>query len=251
MAVSYLQMLDSTTTAEVTEFLKKSLESFKIPLDKIKSVCTDGGSIAVKSCKNVFGEINHVVCVSKTLDSVVKKSLITISAVKDLISKLKVIVKFFKQSSIAAELKKEQMKKPDTQLSKTLMLIECMPSSWKSILKAVQRFVLLLPDVKTVLAAKSDAPKLDDATLTSLTAVESLLHHFGIVSDKFSGSLVAPSSGSTIINIQFLLHAATDNKATDHITAQLRENLSKELKTGFEGTLSSTLLAAANLVDPR
>jgi hypothetical protein len=257
MAVGYLQMLDSTNAADIREFLKKSLESLSIPLDKIGSVCTDGGRIAVEACKDVFDEANHLVCLNKTLDSVVNKSLLTISALKDFNSKLKAIVEFFKQSNIAAQLKNEQAKKPDTPLTKTLKLIESLPSSWKSILKSVQRFVLLLPEVKTVLAtissseSKTDAPKLDDSFVKSLTSIEQLLTVFETISDRLSESNFAPRSGSSIIDLLFLLHLATIYETTDHITVQFIENLSRELKKGFEDTFSNTVLAAANLLDPR
>jgi len=257
MAVGYLQMLESTNAADIGEFLKKSLESFSIPLDNIRSVCTNGGRIAVQACKDVFGEANHLVCLNKTLDSVVNKSLITISALKDLNSKLEAIVKFFKQSNIAAQLKNEQMKKPDTTLSKTLVLIESLSSSWKSILKSLQRFVLLLPEVKTVLASISssesttDAPKLDDSFVKSLTSIEPLLTVFETISDRLSESNVAPRSGSSIIEILFLLHHATTYETTDHLTVQFIDNMSRELKKGFEDTFSNTVLAAANLLDPR
>jgi hypothetical protein len=260
LALSYLEMLDcSTRSAEVTEFLKKSLESFNIPLDKIRSVCTDGGRIAVKSCKNVFGDIYHTVCVNKNLNDVVNKSLITLSSLEDLISKYNAIVNFFKQSNIDAKLRKKQMKKSEIPLSKTVPLIECNVGCWKTINKALERFQLLLPDVKSVLASLSssgsqpDVPKLDDATVTSLTEIQSLLGDFDMVSDYFSGSSdETPNSGAPTHYIDFLMQCMWDHEIiTSLITKQLRRNLSKELKKGFKGTLSSTLLVAAYLVEPR
>jgi hypothetical protein len=242
--------------------MKKSLESFDIPLDKIKSVCTDGGRIAVKSCKNVFGDIHHTVCVNKNLNDVVNKSLITISSLKDLISKYNAIVNFFKQSNIDAELRKKQMKRSEIPISKTVPLIECNVGCWKTINKALERFQLLLPDVESVLASLSssgtqpDVPKLDDATVTSLIEIQTLLEHFDSVSHTFSGSSdETPNSGAPTREIHHLMECTWGTwdfeTITSLITKQLRKNLSKELKKGFKGTLSSTLLVAGYLVEPR
>jgi hypothetical protein len=255
------QLLERSTANEIGEEVKSALKNFGVDITKIGAVCTDGGSNALKACRDMFGSNKHVACCCHVLDNTVKESIAATSDLPDLIAIVKRVVQFFKQSYCAAnELRNLQMKIHKIKLSKCLMLIQSVPTRWNSTLGSIQRFIQLFPLVKKVLlklkskAAESSRqnfpPDLQDGIVDSIKSVVPLLTGFQDFTKKFSSNN-APVSGTAILDVQFLQLRLENLDVTDPIALQLREKLIGEIKKRFASTYSSTLLSAANLLDPR
>lgn len=253
--------MDRSTANEIGEEVKSAMKDFGVDIKKIGAVCTDGGSNALKACRDMFGAVKHVSCCCHVLDNTVKESIAATANLPELISILKRIVQFFKQSYCAAnELRNLQIKIHKIKLSSCLMLIQSVPTRWNSILAAMQRFVQLFPLVKKVIlklkskAAESSRqnfpPDLQNDLVESIKSVVPLLTGFQEFTKKFSSNNM-PVSGTAVLDIQFLQLRLEKLKVTDPTARLLRDNLIAEIKKRFATVRSSTLLSAANILDPR
>lgn len=248
-------MLDRSTSAEIGEEILKSFKCFDIPVEKIGAVCTDGGSNVKKACRDLFGSEKHLICTCHIMDNIIKESLKALKGLDQPISALKRLVQFFKQSYVAAnKLRQVQMEVLDIKLSQCKMLLQSVPTRWNSLLRAIKRFSELYPFVKKIIEEVPDiqknAPEISEENVETLEQVALLLEQFDSMTKKFSSnsSLV---SNTVNLDLEFLRKHVEAEDISNSVANELKGKLLPEFTKRFAETKSSTLLAAANILDPR
>nr|XP_043069077.1 E3 SUMO-protein ligase ZBED1-like [Drosophila bipectinata] len=150
-------------------------------MHKVTAIVSDNASSMIKACKLL--EKWHMPCFAHTLNLVVQDALI-IGNVKEVITKCKRIVSFFKSSSIAyAKLKLAQGH--DT----TYGLIQEVSTRWNSCYKMIIRLLKLREAVSRVLLdTKKAPPPLTADEISILEDLERILEPFDGATNRVSGS---------------------------------------------------------------
>ncbi|KAF2891476.1 hypothetical protein ILUMI_14697 [Ignelater luminosus] len=98
------------TSEHIPEMLLKTCTEWRIDRDKISSVVTDNAANMVKAIDLAFGK-KHIPCFAHSLNLVAQNSMQQCTELRSLITKVKDIVTWFKQSNIASnELRKATQK---------------------------------------------------------------------------------------------------------------------------------------------
>jgi len=252
MVVGAQQMFERSTALEIKYELKQAFANFGIPLAKIGVVCTDGGSNVVSACKELFGTNKHIVCACHILDNVVKESLSSEPILCKLLTNLKRLVQFFKQSYVAANFLRKLQK--DDGVDKPLMVIQSVLTRWNSVLLAINRFVHLHSFIKSVLSkpliARTNPPVLNDQDVHSLKEIIPLLENFQKYTTKFSTNS-QPVSSTFILHVSFLTHYLKNLTLSEDFAKNLQKKLLEVLDARFKKARTAPLLAAAFMLDPR
>lgn len=141
---------------------------WEISKDKITAVVTDGGTNITKAVKDTFGAQKHMECFAHKLNTVICHINNTNKEVKDVITKAKAIVTFFKQSTTAAdELRRAQREADDGQIFR---LVQDVPTRWNATYYMMCRFQLLTPMKGAILLKSRGSPLMlspDDMAIVS------------------------------------------------------------------------------------
>jgi len=108
--IGVIELSGSHTANYIIQEIMKCLNEWDIPKDKIMAVVSDNGANITKAVNDTFGNHRYVPCFAHTINLVVEKSVRTTDTLTDLLSKVRSIVKYFKQStSLSDELRKKQI----------------------------------------------------------------------------------------------------------------------------------------------
>jgi hypothetical protein len=137
-----LEELDAAHTAEyIKERLLNVCEDWNIAVPKIAALITDNGANITKASADLVGKSRNLPCFSHTLNLVASK-VCDIENIAPLVSSVKAIVTFFRQSvSAADELRKVTNLRP----------IASVPTRWNSTYFMLQRFMDIRNEIGTVL----------------------------------------------------------------------------------------------------
>lgn len=125
-----VEELDDRHTSEyLSRCLTKICSQWQIPHEKITAVVTDNGKNIVKAVQDTLGKSKHLPCFAHTLDLVATNIIGEAEQVKQIIDKVKTIVRYFKQSvNVADELRSVQ----GTCDEGIYRLIQSAPTRWNS-----------------------------------------------------------------------------------------------------------------------
>lgn len=108
--IGVIELNESHTANYISQEIMKCLNEWDIPKDKIMAVVSDNGANITKAVNDTFGNHRYVPCFAHTLNLVVEKPISTTDTLTNLLSKVRSIVKYFKQStSLSDELRKKQI----------------------------------------------------------------------------------------------------------------------------------------------
>lgn len=142
-----------TATNHNAENMSKALQAVLDQwgvMTKVTSIVTDNDSTMIKACDLL--QKRHLPCFAYTLTLVVQDCLAQ-SNIKEILTKYKRIVTYFKSSTVASEkFRAEQGKE------KTYCLLQEVPTRWNSALKMVERILLTNCWTSKVLLATPKAP---------------------------------------------------------------------------------------------
>ncbi|XP_037823636.1 E3 SUMO-protein ligase ZBED1-like [Lucilia sericata] len=144
------------TSEYLSTVITKVCNEWGFPKDKVTAVVTDNAANMTKAEELAFGKKKHIPCFAHTLNLVAQKVL-NISELQALVTKIKNIVAFFKQSCVASdELRKTT--KADAKL------IQDVPTRWNSTFYMIERFLELRNAVSDILLRHKTAPPMLTAT---------------------------------------------------------------------------------------
>jgi len=173
------RVMDEKKTEEnLVVAIRGFCEEFKIKFEKVRAAVTDGGANIKNACKTLFGAEKHVPCTAHKLNTIGQKSIGNSAAVpserqaptpdeaeeedddgdlfneveeaeesslRELITKVKKIVRFFKQSSVAntALTQLQNAERGKTEAT-ALKVIQEVRTRWNSCYDMLNRFVSLI-----------------------------------------------------------------------------------------------------------
>ncbi|XP_063931157.1 zinc finger BED domain-containing protein 4-like [Zophobas morio] len=235
----------SHTAYNLTEYLIRICDEWKIDLSKVSAVVTDNGANIVKAVTDLFGKNKHLPCFAHTINLVVTKSLGE-EPLKNIIEAVKSIITFFKQS-VTANDDFKKMQPAD----KFLKLIQSVPTRWNSIYYMIERFINVKDYVAPVLLRHRKAPRIVSAEeIDILKELIILLQPFEEVTKEISGqgyvtsSKVIPMVNCVLKKLNTLLPMTSEG-------ILLKHNIIKEMEKRFSKIEEVKLLAISTILDPR
>jgi len=103
-------LTQSHTADYIGSQLLITLSNWNINKKNIAAVVTDNGANMVKAIYDQFGKGNHIPCFAHTINLVVENSISNSEEFKQLLHKVREVVKYFKRSTSASdELRKLQI----------------------------------------------------------------------------------------------------------------------------------------------
>ncbi|XP_066585505.1 E3 SUMO-protein ligase ZBED1-like [Prorops nasuta] len=239
--LSVVELSDRHTSNNIGDWILEVLELWRIKIENIVAIVSDNASNMTKAIKCTFGEHRFLSCFAHSLN-LVAVQIISDVKIKNIIDKVKTIVKYFKHSVVASD---ELRKKSE------LKLIQSVPTRWNSTFYMLQRFTEQSLIVGSVLLSLPDSPLM-------LSASEILtVKEFVIVLRPFERTTIElcterhTSIGKVIPIINCLrknligLNLETDN------AKQLRDLSITALEERFKNIENNTMLAVATILDPR
>ncbi|XP_070132602.1 E3 SUMO-protein ligase ZBED1-like [Drosophila bipectinata] len=222
----------------IADSLRIVLADWEI-MHKVTAIVSNNASSMIKACKLL--EKRHMPCFAHTLNLVVQDALI-IDNVKEVITKCKRIVSFFKSNSIAyAKLKLAQGH--DT----TYGLIQEVSTRWNSCYKMIIRLLKLREAVSRVLLdTKKAPPPLTADEISILEDLERILEPFDGATNRVSGSTY--ETVSLIIPVSAdIHHRLTSMNEGIEVRIALLEGVNQRLFK-YE---SRSVTKVATILDPR
>ena len=152
----------SHTGIYLAQKLNKVCTDWQIKDESVVAVVTDNGANIVNAVSIAFGKKRHLGCFGHTLQLVPSKSMKFTPGLADLISKVKRIVTYFKQSANAVdELRRIQLFQGETE-GTLRKLIQDVDTRWNSEFLMSERFVEMAPLISAALFNLRNAPPMLD-----------------------------------------------------------------------------------------
>ncbi|XP_015124589.1 zinc finger BED domain-containing protein 4-like [Diachasma alloeum] len=189
----------------------------------------------VKAAIDTFSEKKHLICFPHTVKLIMQSIIHDIPAGKDLIAKVKRIVTYFRQSSIAAYKQ------------------DC-PTRWNSTFEMIERFLVLMNAVTcSLLSLEGAPPMLSSAELRLLKEIMDLFKPAKDVTKSISGERYVTGSQLLPLIAWFRAEVAALKPVCDIgriVKDALEAGIQQRLKV-YETKKYQSLIGVAGLLDPR
>lgn len=240
--IGILETNDRHTADNIVLWLTELLETWSIDVEKIVVIVTDNANNVSCAAKKLVGDDKHLGCFAHVLNLIVSKSIEKSVVTKEIVMKVKLIVKHFKHSTNDMD----KLKKVSD-----LKLIQMVETRWNSLYYMLERFVKLKDVVSGILIQNKDAPEmLSSRELHALSEVLMVLKPFEVETKIISAEKYL--TGSKIIPI-----IETIRNKMDTLQLSTPNGISLKNKVKFEFELrafkikNNTVLNVATLLDPR
>ncbi|XP_075147197.1 E3 SUMO-protein ligase ZBED1-like [Haematobia irritans] len=269
--------------------LREICDSWGLHDEKISAILSDGGANVKGAIRQEFGNFKHISCFAHSINNIGQRVIdiniqtntqapldvpdssgdeeeldfvseladnVEISPLRQLLRKVKSIVRFFRSSEVATkELKQQQLQSGN---KNCLKLIQEVRTRWNSCYEMVERFLLLADHVGRVLlqmhmdrVSRSKAPiMLNGDELDALTEVRDILKPLWNITKEISSEKTVTLSKCIPLVVALKMKIMDFNPSTK-IGKQLQDKLSKEVDNKYHSIESVKAYAAATLLDPR
>ncbi|KAJ8710662.1 hypothetical protein PYW08_009177 [Mythimna loreyi] len=145
ITIGVYQSNERHTSEHIAEMLLNTCTEWGIDKDNVSAVVTDNAANMVKAGDLAFGK-KHIPCFAHILNLVAQNSIQQCTELRNLVTKVKDIVTWFKQSNIASN----ELRKATDEETK---LIQEVPTRWNSTFSMIERFLELLLQVLRLVEA--------------------------------------------------------------------------------------------------
>ncbi|XP_073840445.1 E3 SUMO-protein ligase ZBED1-like [Musca autumnalis] len=283
-------MNERKTITNLKALLRQICIQWEIPDAKISAILSDGGSIIKGAIIEEFGIYKHVSCFAHALNNIAQRVIeinvpenllgedeaagfpevpsddenidysfelneTPLSPLRDIIKKVKAIVKFFKKSEIAA---KELEKLQSESGQKALKLVQEVKTRWNFCYEMIDRFILLENQVGRVLMqmhternSRSKPPTmLTGAELDAVEDVRNVLKPLYLITKEISAEKYVTISKCIPLISGLKTKIASSNTST-LVGKSVNEPLSSEINIKFHSIEKVEAFSLATLLDPR
>ncbi|XP_043285284.1 E3 SUMO-protein ligase ZBED1-like isoform X1 [Venturia canescens] len=246
VALDTVELNERHTSAYIQGTFKSICETWNIELEKVSAIVTDSGANVLKAACDTFGSNRHLACFAHSLNLVFTRVIDGTEPLKELITKIKVIVTYFKHSTPAAdELRKSQVE------SSQLRLIQNVSTRWNSTFYMLERFLVLIDPISSILLKLPKSPPLLTADeIATVRDTVRVLQPAEMVTKDLSGQNYVTTS-KIIPTVYCLKKSIEGVKTTSEIVENFKNAILKELDKRFKGIELNPLTAIANILDPR
>lgn len=239
--------LDERHTSQyISEKLLRTCEEWGINKDNVTAVVTDNAANMVKAIELAFGKKKHIPCFAHTLNLVAEGTMACSAEWQNIVSKIKAIVTWFKQSCIASD----ELRKSTTTFAET-KLIQSVPTRWNSTYYMVQRFLELRSVINDILFRHATAPPmLSGSEISIASSVLLILRPLEVATKEVSGDKYCTSS-KIIPLVRCILSKITSTVVGEPVAKEVQKLALYEMKKRMGPIEHVTALAIACILDPR
>lgn len=243
ITIGVYQSNERHTSEHIAEMLLNTCSEWGIDKDKVSAVVTDNAANMVKAVDLAFGK-KHIPCFAHVLNLVAQNSIQQCTELRNLITKVKDIVTWFKQSNIASN---ELRKATD----KETKLIQEVTTRWNSTFYMIERFLGLRSVINNIIISHRNAPPMLTASeLSILTSVLQVLRPIEAATKEVSGDKYCTSS-KVIPLIHCLILKVESLQLEDSLGKVLQSVVLKEISKRMGVIENVSPLAIATVLDPR
>lgn len=200
-------------------------------------------SVTLLSCRNCIWEKKHIPCFAHTLN-LVAQHILGIPELQLVITKVKNIVTFFKQSCVASDELRKSVK-ADTKL------IQDDPTRWNSTYYMIVRFLDLRNAVSEILIRHKTAPPMvTGMDLTILTSLLNILRPLEAATKEISGNKYC-SSSKVITLVHCMISKLKNLVIEEPLIKEVHKRTLSEINKRMGAIEHVSSLAIATILDPR
>ncbi|CAI6349045.1 unnamed protein product [Macrosiphum euphorbiae] len=187
VTIGILELADSHNANNVCEWFEQILKEWDIQKHQVLTVVTDSGANILSAVKKkTFGNDHHLPCFAHTLNLVTQRPLNELPDIQNIISKIKSIVTFFKQSVSAND---------ELKIVCDLKLKQSVPTRWNSIYYMIDRFLLCSNHIASILITIRRGPSmLSGDEIVIAKEINLILKPFEAATKEFCGETYIKSS---------------------------------------------------------
>lgn len=236
--------LDERHTSQyISEMLLRTCEEWGINKDNVTAVVTDNAANMVKAIELAFGKKKHIPCFAHTLNLVAEGTM-ACSEWQNIVSKIKSIVTWFKQSCIASD----ELRKATPAETK---LIQSVPTRWNSTYYMVQRFLELRTVINDIIFRHATAPPmLSGSEISIASSVLLILRPLEVATKEISGDKYCTTS-KIIPLVRCIFSKITSTIIEEPVAKEVQKLALHEMRKRMGPIEHVTALAIACILDPR
>ncbi|XP_071652992.1 E3 SUMO-protein ligase ZBED1-like isoform X2 [Temnothorax longispinosus] len=241
--IGVTEMTERHTSEVIGRWMRTILQDWHIDDGKIVVVVTDNGANIKKAVRDTFGFSRQISCFAHSINLVAEDTMNFPDAIT-LCAKIKRIVTYFKQSTIAADALRKL---------NHLKLIQSVETRWNSTFAMLFRFISLSKDVGSILLSLPDSPEMLTACELQLAIeiVEVLQPLEKLTRELCGERFVTASKVIPLINcLKNKIEKLRGSLKTQTALALL-DRLEKSITTRFGQIESNSIMATTTILDPR
>lgn len=207
------------------------------------AVVTDNAPNMVKAIELAFDKSKHISCFAHTLN-LVAESTMACTEWQNIVSKIKAIATWFKQSCVASD----ALRKATSAETK---LIQSVPTRWNSTYYMIERFLELRSVVNDILFRHANAPPmLSGSELSIASSALLVLKPLEVATKEVSGEKYC--TASKIIPLVHCIFSKINSAAVEEgVAKELQKLALQDMRRRMGSIEHITALAIANILDPR
>ncbi|XP_036342271.1 zinc finger BED domain-containing protein 4-like [Rhagoletis pomonella] len=243
--------LNTNHTAEyISNVFSDILNDWRIPLTKITCTVTDNKANMVAAIRQTLGESKHLPCFAHTINLIVQSS-VNIASIQALISKVRNIVKWVKNSVINSDkLRKLQIEAGVPEGSTKKFIID-IKTRWNSLYYMLEHFLDMFKLASALTLDSTDSPEmLTGQEIEAIKKIVQLLKPFEFVTKEASGQNYVTLS-KIIPMVSCLISEVRKFSTSIECVIQLQSKLMAECNKRFGLIEYNTYAAFGTILDPR
>ncbi|XP_043266731.1 E3 SUMO-protein ligase ZBED1-like [Venturia canescens] len=241
--VGVTELTERHTAEVIGGWLKNILQEWRIDDNKIVAIITDNASNMKKAVKDFFGLTKHISCFAHSINLVAEDTM-DFNEATTLCMKIKKIVTYFKQSTIAAD---------ELRKATHLKLTQSVETRWNSTFAMLTRFSLLSKEVGSILLSNPSSPEMLTASELQLAneIVRILQPLEKVTTELCAEKIVTVSKVIPLINCLKNKIAQLRKNLETPTAFALLDRLEKSVSLRFGQIENNPIMAIATILDPR
>lgn len=244
------ELKERHTAQYISDILGKILSDWQIDNSKIVTVVTDNGANVVAAVNKTFGKSRHTPCFAHTINLVTTHT-VGQQYIKPIISKVKEIVKWVKNSVINSDQLRKKQAEAGVPEGKFKTLILDVATRWNSVFFMIRRFIEMVSFLSPILLNDITAPSMPTAIeMDILRQLLELLQPLEFVTKESSGENYITIS-KVIPMISCLLKQLDQIQPRFDVLSDIKDMLHAEIVRRFGLIEQVKPIAIATILEPR